>query len=56
VPGLGVVADCRAFLAALDARARATGWYATRRAMPVMSRGPPRGRWRRATATSGRRS
>ncbi len=41
VPGLGVVADCRAFLAALDARARATGWYATRRAMPVMSVGRP---------------
>lgn len=32
VPGLGVVADCRAFLAALDARARATGWYLGRRA------------------------
>lgn len=28
--GLGVVADARAFLLALDARARATGWYARR--------------------------
>lgn len=32
VDGLGVVADTRGFLAALDERARATGWYARRTA------------------------
>ena len=43
VPGLGVVAECRTFLAALDARARATGWYRDRPATAAPSLGrPPR--------------
>jgi acetolactate synthase-1/2/3 large subunit len=35
VEGMGVTAEVGAFVAALDARARATGWYARRTATPV---------------------
>ena len=39
--GIGVIAEARAFLTALDARARATGWYAQRRATPAPRLGRP---------------
>ncbi|HUQ05304.1 MAG TPA: thiamine pyrophosphate-dependent enzyme [Kofleriaceae bacterium] len=35
VPGMGVTAEVRAFVSALDARARATGWYASRARVPM---------------------
>jgi acetolactate synthase-1/2/3 large subunit len=35
VVGLGVTAEVRAFVAALDARARATGWYSSRARVPL---------------------
>ncbi len=49
VDGLGIVADTRAFLIALDARARATGWYASRTAIAAPHIGRPAPLTARAT-------
>lgn len=43
IPGLGIVADARAFFTSLHARAEATGWYQRRApaALPLVEPAPP---------------